>query len=145
MAWQIPAVVVSAALTAYRTASLNGGAVGLFKNDVTPDENTVIGDLTEPGAEWTGYARITVAAWGAIFTGPAGPECVTQVQFAGPSGGSAGDPIYGVFLVDSGGVLVAAARFDEGVQNVNSAADILIVDLHSRGILGGVEVVVSTV
>jgi len=144
MAYSVPNTAISAMMTAYRTASLDGGAIGLFTNNFTPVPTTVLGDFVEPGAEYGGYARITVATWGLIFTGPNGPECITQVQFPGPTSG-AGDSIYGVFLVDSGGLYVAGARFDEGPQSMLNSTNILVVDLHSYGFLGGAESVPSVI
>lgn len=82
----------------------------LFKNDVTPVETTVEGDLTE--ADFTGYASIALTP--ATWTTTAGaPSDVTYPQqtFAS-SANQAAQNVYGYYIVQtSSGKLVAAERF----------------------------------
>src|ERR1043166_6772375 len=72
--------------------------VVLFKNNLTPDLDTVLGDLTE--ADFSGYDRVT-PTWGAITIAGSnrakavGSSCV----FAHDGGGTAND-VYGYALIN---------------------------------------------
>lgn len=117
-----------AALTAIKVAQLNGGDMKLFKNDVTPTPSTVVGDLTE--ATFPGYASFTVVTMGANFIDSAGRVCSNtgQHQFV-CSGGGPLETIYGCYFVDTGGLLVMAARFDEPIEMLLDT-DAILVDMQ---------------
>lgn len=132
----IPNTVLKAALDAYITAELDGSAVGLFINDIDPDGLTVVGDFTEPGAEWGGYARVTVTTWGVSFLGANGPEAKAMIHFPGPTSG-AGDNVYGWFLVDAGGALQASGRFDGAPLDGSVVGGAINFVIASRGMAGG--------
>lgn len=86
----------------------------LYKNDVTPDADTVIGDLTE--ANFSGYASHTVTGWG--YTSPGidvdsravvlGDENFTATH----NGGGTNNDIYGYYVTDNSGGLLWAQRLD---------------------------------
>lgn len=89
--------------------------VGLFINDLADpiDPTTiVIGDLTEPA--WAGYARQAIAAWvnGVDANGIPILTHVTEI-FQPTDAVGLPQQIYGLFLVDDAGDLVAVQRFDE--------------------------------
>lgn len=84
----------------------------LFANNVTPDQSTVLGSLTE--AAWTGYAPITVLASAFTLTGVAahvGGVTANVIAFTNTSGGD--QSAYGYYVTDTANtVLIAVARFD---------------------------------
>jgi len=80
----------------------------LFKNDVTPDESTVIGDLTE--ADFTGYSSqtLTGSSWSAASSGA---TSYAEQSFTSSADQTA-QTVYGWYLERAtGGELVAADRF----------------------------------
>jgi len=84
----------------------------LFENDVTPDANTVLADLTEPA--WGGYNPITVIGSEWIPNSPVngvGLLLHPPISFANGSGGS--QDAYGYFRKDQAGNLMAVCRFDD--------------------------------
>ena len=88
----------------------------LFVNDITPDEDTVLADLTEP--TWGGYARVTLdpGLWTAPFLSGhmASVEYGTEPTEFANVGGPTQTP-FGFALFDPGwAVLVYAERFDDG-------------------------------
>lgn len=112
---------------AYVTATLDGATLGLFKNDVTPNVATVLGDLII--ADFSGYAAIVIAAWGAPYVGPG-----NRVEADGPSqqfnhsGGAVPNDVYGWFLIDTvGGALLALERFVNGPYALIDASHSLVV------------------
>lgn len=104
------------------TASLWGSpTVKLFKNDVTPTLNTVIGDLTE--ADFTGYGAATIT-WGSATNGPGEEASVygTGLSFIA-NGSSSPNIIYGWWLQNAGG-LRFAERFDEPIPIAEAGDDV---------------------
>lgn len=132
------------ALTAFRDDQLDGGDLRLFQNDITPDENTVIGDLTI--ADFGGYADIVVANWGDPLLNPDGvPEIVMPSQQFNASGVAPSNMIYGFYYVNVGGDLLLAGRFDAGPIPMGTALDALVVQLRVTAKMDGVEATVSAV
>jgi len=84
----------------------------LFVNDVTPDLDTVLTDLTE--AAWSGYVPITVPAGAFSFTSLAehvGQVTADQIPFPNTSGTD--QTVYGYYATyPGGGNLILCARFD---------------------------------
>lgn len=132
----IPNTIEKTALDAYIAATLDGAKVGLFINDILPDVNTVVGDFVEPGAEWGGYAQVTVTTWGVSFIGANGPEAKSMIHFPGPTSG-AGDNVYGWFLTDGAGVLQASGRFGAAPVDGTLIGGAINFVLASRGMAGG--------
>jgi len=98
----------------------------LYRNDVTPDRDTELGDLTEMGAG-TGYAVITVEE--ADFT-TEGVSAHKGTIIAPPvtfeiGAGSGIDDIYGYFVTDdTDALLIACGRFDDAPIDITAGADI---------------------
>lgn len=107
-------------LLAYMLKSTISGAfpwrLGIFINDVEPDQATVFADLEEP--TWSGYVRKVLerAEWSdpAIVDDHAVSEYGDTPQvFLNTSGDT--DTVYGVFFLDeTAGVLRLIQRFDSG-------------------------------
>jgi hypothetical protein len=91
---------------------LDGALLKLFKNDISPNRETVVGDFT--AADFTGYAPSAALVWGAPYALPSGQPIVT----AGSVLFQAGNPLtvpglaYGWYMTNAGGtVLLASLRF----------------------------------
>jgi hypothetical protein len=80
---------------------LSGIQIGLFTNDVSPNEDTTLAGLTEAGFD--GYARANVV-WDSIFRGQSGAYHVNSqlVQFASTDSTNA-QVCYGYFVVSGTG------------------------------------------
>ena len=89
----------------------------LFKNDVTPDEDTVIGGLTE--ADTAGYAAISLAKadWTVASVGDVTTAEQPQKTFTLTG---AGDH-YGYYITDEAGTgLLWAERFSDAPHSIPS-------------------------
>lgn len=103
--------------------------LGLFKNDYTPDENSIVGNFTP--ADYNGYAAVTPTFdVPATVAGKATIEDTVVRQFAVTSAGSS-NTIYGYYVyltsdVPGFGRLLWAERFDNEVVLSNVGDKILI-------------------
>lgn len=85
--------------------------IGLFKNNFTPTDTSVIGDITP--ADFSGYSAVGLAnltAWTSASW--SSPRAITQnadVVWTHNGGGTPND-IYGYYVVDSLGALAWAER-----------------------------------
>src|SRR5579864_8377209 len=112
----------------YSTDLLNTGKIHLFKNNIAPNDDTVLGDLIE--ADYNGYTAggVAVATWpppywlsddGLVHT-------TTTHQFQATDGVNP-NIIYGYYVTDKNGLLVYAANL--GVPfNMADAFSALILD-----------------
>lgn len=94
----------------------------LFKSNTTPDESTVVGDLTE--ATFTGYAVITLT--GANWTTAAGDPATGSYaeQTFTSSADQTPESIYGYYLTRvTDGDLIAAERFSNGPYVIANNGD----------------------
>lgn len=86
----------------------------LFKNDLTPDADTVIGDLTE--ADFSGYAAVTINTWdyGGVTIDGSGRSQVLATSNATftHNGGATDNDCYGYYVTHPGGGLYLVQRFD---------------------------------
>lgn len=83
----------------------------LFTNNVTPDQATVLGDLTE--AAWTGYAPITVIGSEWTPNDPVGGVgLLLHPPIAHVNSSGSNQSAYGYYRLDENGDLMAACRFD---------------------------------
>jgi len=118
-----------AALERIATPSVH---VHLFENNVTPDRDTVLGDLTE--CSWAGYAVVDVPVADFILQGVVahvGGIQALPVAFTNGSGGAV--DVYGYFITDETDTyLLAVARDPAAPVSVAIAASYLVVP-----ILGG--------
>lgn len=89
----------------------------LFKNNVTPDNTFTTASLTE--ADFTGYAAITLAAWGAsTLSAHIASALQTKQSFTITSGSQT---IYGWYITNSAGtVLLASGRDPAAPINLSS-------------------------
>ena len=98
----------------------------LYVNDVTPDRDTEIGDLTEMTVV-SGYNPITVAAGDFSLTGVSahkGTVIASPITFV-ITAGSGVSNVYGYFVTDTGNTsLLAVARFDSAPISLSAGASI---------------------
>lgn len=137
--------VVGAAIAATTGLGSAGGAaklVHLFKNDIDPDETSVLTDFEE--AEFGGYGAIALEeAVGTLGLDPLSGEYVVRVdqaaggQFFTSSGDFDPETIYGAYITDDAGTsLLAFLRFATPIL-VNASGQIIDVpDVEVR--FGGV-------
>lgn len=105
---------------------LDGAKIRLFKNDVQPDMDTVIGDLTT--ADYTGYGDSAELVWGTPYANAEGAieMAAGSVEFS-PTGDAATCTIYGYAILDSAGGLFACERLDEPFPMTNADDNLIIV------------------
>ena len=98
-------------------ANLGALTLKLYKNDVTPSAASVAGDFTE--ADFGGYTAKTLAAnsWNAatVSSGVATATYAQQTFTANATGAA----VYGWFVVNSAGALIAAGRFGSAITIVS--------------------------
>ncbi|MGL4555272.1 MAG: hypothetical protein ACRC33_29245 [Gemmataceae bacterium] len=114
------------AMTAADTGTLDEAKVGLFSNEITPNDLTVLADLTE--AAYTGYAKKSVAAWGAAFLDENGKPRITaqSLQF-NPTASTATDTVRGYFVTNAAGdTLKFAVRLDEPVEMLGTTSGVIV-------------------
>src|SRR5260370_30078618 len=90
---------------------LNDAVMHLFTNDDVPDHTTLLASMTE--ATFAGYAPSTAIVWGTVFTDPslyAHTVGDTKQFTAGALAGAV--VVHGYYVVDAGGALAYAERFD---------------------------------
>jgi hypothetical protein len=99
------------------SATLDGLSVGLFGNDVVPDEDTVVADLTPPA--FSGYAVVAAAVWNNPILSTEDNSWrlrADAVEFRSTTGSPyVGGTAYGYYLFRDAtpDVAVAVCRFDE--------------------------------
>jgi len=91
----------------------------LFTNDITPDRDTVVADLTE--AAWTGYAGqgLSFGEWNnAGFIGHVAFLSAPDRTFANTSA----SPVttYGYWIETSGGEILVCSRFDPAPKTLDA-------------------------
>lgn len=104
--------------------ALTGSEIHLFQNSIVfnPD-TTLIGDLVE--ADYDGYAALALT-WGAASVSDDGHvETIASAQTWRPTGGTTPNQIYGFYIDDGAGVLLAGGTFDEGPYPMNTALDVM--------------------
>lgn len=95
----------------------------LFKNNVTPNEDTVIGDLTE--ATETGYASITLTGSSWTVSTLVG---ITSATFAEQTFTfTVGADIYGYYVTSNGGNLLWLERFDGAPFQLPSGGGVIAI------------------
>jgi hypothetical protein len=91
-------------------ALLTGAVVKLYKNDITPDQTTVLADFDE--ADFTGYAASAAITWGAAFTDILGlTHLIGDIKTFTLSALTTVNTVYGYYITN-GADLIAASRFD---------------------------------
>lgn len=100
-------------------ALLDGGSLHLFKNDYTPINTTVLGDLTE--ANFDGYASITLSGWGAAaLNGDNKAQVDHAIQTWTKTAGATSNTVYGIFVKTAGGSFLYAERNPAGGTLINT-------------------------
>jgi len=106
-------------------APLDGAEIGLFQNNITPDANTVLADLTE--CDYTGYAQEAIT-WLVPSISDAGtPQVVGTVVEFRPTGTTVTNFAYGLFMLDGSGAFVGAARFPDAPYPMQATTDSIVV------------------
>jgi len=91
----------------------------LFKNDITPDASSAVGDFTE--ADFTGYSSVSLlrATWTSAVTDTG----VATTQYGNSplswSCTGSGNTVYGAYVLDGNGDLVWAEKFSTARTLVN--------------------------
>jgi len=127
--------------TALHSAFFKGSGattdIRLFNNNIVPDRGTVLADLIEP--TFAGYNPVVVAAWGELHD-PVTSE-IFQIALApgvfslssGP-----GDTIYGAFITDGAGGVLAVERFDTPQIIVNPGDSVIFLPkLYQINVVSG--------
>jgi len=86
----------------------------LFKNDLTPNGQTVVGDFEE--ADFDGYAAESVDKdeWVVSYDADGGTSLVNNILATFAAGTLAGSQtIFGWYLTRTGGVLLCSSRFQD--------------------------------
>lgn len=100
--------------------------LGLFQNDYTPVQGSVIGDLTP--ANFSGYSGLELTQ---NWTSPVidGTRWKTNADpiVQAHSGGGVSNLIYGYYVVDGSGVLMYAERDPSGPRLMAGAGDVYTV------------------
>lgn len=95
------------------TNLLEGCTIHLYKNDYTPIDTTVLGNLTE--ADFDGYTSLTVTGWSAAALNADNKAAtVAPLQTWTKSAGATPNTVYGVFMKDGSGNLLSAERNPAG-------------------------------
>lgn len=101
----------------------NGAKVLLFKNNVSPGPNTVLGDLTE--CDFTGYAVSAAVTWGTPGWQPDGTAIVVGdlKTFTVGATPTILNTVYGWALVDTGKTVCYLARKFDTAVNLTQAGN----------------------
>jgi hypothetical protein len=124
--------------TELKTPIFDAGKLDLYQNDFTPNDQTVLADLTV--ADFTGYAQVSLTTYVAPYTEPDGKAVITTPQAVFASSGSAvQNVVYGWYVLDADGDLLAAGRFDDAL-NFSGVGDAVVmhVEFYSNGTVAAV-------
>ena len=96
-------------------AELAGSKLKLFQSSLTPTVNTTAADLAAAEADFSGYAEITLTAWGTPYLNPAGGAATNspcgQFNTADPT--TITNNIGGAWVETAGGDLVIIDQFPD--------------------------------
>jgi len=105
--------------------SLAGVLLKLFKNNLTPDQDTVIGDFTE--SDFSGYAAADPSFGAATTVSHKGQILDSSSRDFVHNGGATSNTVYGYYLVDSTGtILYWCERFASSQVMANNGDTITI-------------------
>lgn len=99
--------------------------VHLYKNNIQPTNQTVLGDFVE--ADYDGYASESLTAWGATFlNGDGNAESVAPNITFTCTGDTTPNIVYGYYITDAAdAVLLMSGKFD-APETMNSAANAFV-------------------
>jgi hypothetical protein len=102
----------------------------LFKSDITPTQDDTNSTYSGAEANFTGYASVHVAGWGASYAvGEHYESDATQISFAVGASPSVTNNIYGYYATPHSGTDVLwAARFDGAPYAMDAAGKTILVD-----------------
>jgi len=113
-----------AALTDYIAGGLAGAEIHLFQNNLVFDPATTeIGDLDE--ATYVGYLAIALVFGVPSVSDDGNVESICTAQVWRPTNAVTPNDIYGFFIDDGAGVLLAGGYFDGAPLPMNSALDVI--------------------
>ena len=122
-------------LASYFDQQVSDIYIGLYQNDLTPDGETVWGDLVE--ATFSGYARVNPASWTDSHDAEPSPgELVPdgEVVFT-HNGGATDNDIYGMFVIHFAGgpiTLLYSERFPVVPLAIENLGDNIELDVTLR-------------
>lgn len=134
-------LAIAGDVTTAVTGSLIGSVVDLYQNDLTPDRHTVVGDFVV--ANYDGYAQSAVTWLAASRADDGSIELVGTVPEFRPTGALVSNTIFGYFLRDGAGNLLASARDDLAPLPMGSTLDSILITVRVRITAGGLVSVVS--
>jgi hypothetical protein len=116
------------AVSAFLDGVAGANVLHLFKNNITPTKNSVVGDFVS--ADFTGYAPLTPLSTQAPYLDQNGNAALTSpvYQFL-ETGVVITNTVYGAYVTNAAGtVLFGAVRFDVPVtfSLVNDSANIVL-------------------
>lgn len=112
------------ALADFIAGGLTGAEIHLFQNNIVFNPNTVvIGDLVE--ATYVGYAAIALVFGVPSVSDDGNVESICTAQVWRPTNSVTPNSIYGFFIDDGAGVLLAGGTFDIAPLPMNSALDVI--------------------
>lgn len=99
-----------------RTALANS-VMHLFQSSLVPNVDTVLADLVAAEADFSGYAPITLVAWGAQYVSPAGGAAINSpcAQFNTADPTTITNNIGGAWIETAGGILVFIDTFPDAI------------------------------
>lgn len=98
--------------------------IKLFKNDITPDSDSVTGDFTE--ATFTGYASVLLDTW--TITPGTTPEAVHSLISFESTADQTSENIYGYFIVrTSTNDIVGSKRFTGAPYAMQNLGDVIAI------------------
>jgi hypothetical protein len=92
--------------------------VGLFKSSYTPDAGTTKADLDANETDFTGYAQVTITAWGNPYIHPVGGAAINSgtIQFDWATGSpDVNDNVGGWWIETAAGKLELVGSFADPV------------------------------
>jgi len=112
------------ALADYIAGGLTGAEIHLFQNNLVFDPATTeITDLVE--ATYGGYAALALTFGVPSVSDDGNVESICTAQVWRPTNSTTPNTIYGYFIDDGAGVLLAGGTFDTGGLPMNSALDVI--------------------
>lgn len=104
-------------------ADFTGAKLHLFKNDLLPDDETVLADFV--AADFSGYAAKTLT-WGDAYFDSNGVPVSSAGEQAFEQTGATGCLVYGGWVTDTAGTkLLWSARLPNAPQPLVDAGDVL--------------------
>lgn len=121
--------------------ALDGAEVRLYVNDVQPVVTSVVGDFDE--TTYTGHADKLITWLPPSIADDGSPECIGTVPEFRPTDDVTPNTVYGLIIIDSGGVMFEGGRFDDAPLPMESDLDSIVVTIRLRFLDNSIAVVIS--